>query len=86
MTSEAITPMDRCLILASDGVWQFLSSQEAMDVVYTHRDKGATAACRELIAVATELWHVSTDGEYRDDITAIVVFLPCFGSAGGGGE
>lgn len=28
-----LTPVDRCLLLASDGVWEFVTTQEAIDLV-----------------------------------------------------
>jgi protein phosphatase 2C family protein 2/3 len=68
---------DACLILASDGVWEFLSSQQAMDIVHAHRAQGATEACRALIEAAASEWQAKEE-DYRDDITAIVVFLPIF--------
>mmetsp|Transcript_17226 Transcript_17226/g.33600 ORF Transcript_17226/g.33600 Transcript_17226/m.33600 type:complete len:403 (-) Transcript_17226:655-1863(-) len=65
---------DACLILASDGVWEFLSSQEAVDICQEFKDD-ATKACRSLVRKACDRWIAEGTG-YRDDITAIVVFLP----------
>ena len=61
------------LILASDGVWEFISSQEAVALCGEHSD--ASVACAELIQLATERW-AKHEGEYRDDISAIVLFMP----------
>ena len=66
-------PQDRCLILASDGVWEFITSQEAVQIVQKHGS--APAACRALITEATQRWR-KEEGNYRDDITAIVVLMP----------
>ena len=67
---------DRFLILASDGVWEFLSNAEAVRIVCEQYDagKGAHEACRYLIANAAMLWRRAEDG-YRDDITATVIYL-----------
>jgi serine/threonine protein phosphatase PrpC len=68
---------DEFLILASDGVWEFMGSQEAVDVVargLAERSGDATKACQALIEAAADRWH-EEEGEYRDDITAIVVRL-----------
>ena len=71
MLTEAITPEDEVLILASDGVWEFISSQEAVAICQT-KHPNATAATKELIKQATARWKAA-EGNYRDDISAIVV-------------
>jgi serine/threonine protein phosphatase PrpC len=94
---------DEFVIVATDGVWEFLSSEDAVNIVGRHlygetaanddgtgdsdADKddagdgsvgggglGASAACKALIKAASEKWH-EHEGDYRDDITAIVVRL-----------
>jgi serine/threonine protein phosphatase PrpC len=100
---------DDFIIVATDGVWEFLSSEDAVDIVgrhlygetadddnddgksrghdddYADRDEacsggigggdwGASAACKALIKAASEKWH-EHEGDYRDDITAIVIRL-----------
>lgn len=62
------------LILATDGVWEFITSQEAIQIVNQHLKKGATKACQALIEAAADKWH-DEEGNYRDDITALVVRL-----------
>ena len=69
-----VSASDRCLILASDGVFEFLSSQKAVDVCYNNADN-AVKASKALIALSTYKW-ARAEGDYRDDITAIVIFLP----------
>ena len=71
MLTEAITPEDEVLILASDGVWEFISSQEAVAICQS-KHPNATAATKELIKQATARWKAA-EGNYRDDISAIVV-------------
>ena len=68
---------DLFLILASDGVWEFIDNDEAVAIVGQFYDKGLPAldACRFLIAKAALCWR-KFEGDYRDDITAIVVYLP----------
>eukprot|EP00307_Rebecca_sp_RCC1486_P012012 CAMPEP_0119409122 /NCGR_PEP_ID=MMETSP1335-20130426/2482_1 /TAXON_ID=259385 /ORGANISM="Chrysoculter rhomboideus, Strain RCC1486" /LENGTH=357 /DNA_ID=CAMNT_0007433451 /DNA_START=70 /DNA_END=1143 /DNA_ORIENTATION=- len=78
LTSHELTPSDEFLILASDGVWEFIDSQTAVDIVApVLRSRGASMACTKLILAAGEHWR-EEEGDYRDDITAIVVKLPCF--------
>lgn len=65
---------DDFLIIATDGVWEFLSSQDAVDIVSSQISKGASYACQRLIEAAAEKWH-EYEGDYRDDITALVIRL-----------
>jgi len=65
------------MILASDGVWEFITSQEAVDIVQSKISMGASIACEYLIHVATERW-AEEEGDYRDDITAIVITFPLY--------
>jgi serine/threonine protein phosphatase PrpC len=70
-----LTPQDKFMILASDGVWEFITSQEAVDIVASNLENGCHAACEELIQVAATRW-AEEEGDYRDDITASVVKFP----------
>lgn len=74
VTSYEVDDMDEFMILASDGVWEFIESAEAVQVVGSNLHRGATKACQGLIELAAAKWH-EEEGEYRDDITAIVVHL-----------
>ena len=68
---------DHYLILASDGLWEFISEQEAVDQVARGHASGQSmdVICRKLILHAALQWRLH-EGFYRDDITAIVVHLP----------
>jgi serine/threonine protein phosphatase PrpC len=80
ITTHVIDPhRDDFFIVASDGVWEFLDSHQAVQIVgavLNRTDDGgnATTACQALIEAAATRWH-EEEGEYRDDITAIVVRL-----------
>ena len=65
--------VDSFLIVASDGVWEFITSQEACELV--SKFESATDAVTQLVQEASDRWH-KFEGSYRDDITAIVVYLP----------
>ena len=70
---------DEFMIMATDGVWEFISSEDAVGIVSEHLYKtdgegGASIACEALIKAASEKWH-EHEGDYRDDITAIVIRL-----------
>lgn len=74
VTSHELTDEDEFMIIATDGVWEFITSEEAVDIVARHLDagEGASRACQCLIEEAAGKWH-DIEGEYRDDITALVV-------------
>ena len=74
VTSHTITKDDDFVILASDGVWEFISSEEAVEIVGAHLPMGASKACQALIEAAANRWH-EEEGDYRDDITALVIRL-----------
>jgi serine/threonine protein phosphatase PrpC len=69
-----ITADDDFVIFATDGVWEFVTSEEAVRVVSENMNRGATRACQALIEAAAAKWH-DEEGDYRDDITALVVRL-----------
>ena len=70
-------PEDRFMIIASDGIWEFIDSSEAVRIVdMAYRaGKAASEAAGSLILRAALRW-AQNEGNYRDDITATVVYLP----------
>lgn len=74
--SHVVRVEDKFIILASDGVWEFIDSDEAVRIVGMFYQKGLSAldATRYLIAKAAVCWR-RFEGDYRDDITAVVVYL-----------
>lgn len=74
VTKHEIHPDDEFMIIATDGVWEFLSSDDAVDIVSTglKNGDGSSLACQHLIEAAAAKWH-EHEGDYRDDITAIVI-------------
>jgi protein phosphatase PTC2/3 len=75
VTTHTVDPDDEFLIIATDGVWEFLSSEAAVEIVGANLSRGATKATQALIEAAAARWH-DEEGDYRDDITALVVRLP----------
>lgn len=69
-----LEPADKFIILASDGIWEFISSQEAVDMVKESWESGKTEACCDrLVKEAVMRWQ--KEDESIDDITVIVIFL-----------
>jgi len=62
-----VDPEDQFMIMASDGVWEFISSQEAVDIVNRSLQDGTPAACQALIEEAASRWR-DFEGDYRDDV------------------
>jgi len=73
ITKQTVGEKDKFVILASDGVWEHLSSQEAVDVAKKHWNDPKKAS-DALVSKAREAWAKERCG-YRDDITAVVVKL-----------
>ncbi|CAD8178127.1 unnamed protein product [Paramecium octaurelia] len=69
-----ITGQDHFIVVASDGVWEYLSNEEVMSIVipYLEKDNPEQAAER-IIIEATQAWRRNSLA--RDDITCIVIFL-----------
>ena len=96
---------DLFLIIASDGVWEFIDNERAVCIVEECYSCGMTArqacskllaysysstrrppphvapsllwqACGKLIAYSALEWKNYEGDDYRDDITAVVVYLP----------
>lgn len=71
MLTREIKPDDRILVIASDGIYEFLTNQSVIDICAKFTDP--LEACRAVVAESYELW---LQYELRtDDITIIVVFL-----------
>jgi serine/threonine protein phosphatase PrpC len=71
LTTTQLGPQHAFLILATDGIWEFISSQKAVEMVARH-DNPYDAA-KALVAQAYKLW---LQKETRtDDISCVVAFL-----------
>jgi serine/threonine protein phosphatase PrpC len=65
-----LSQQDKFMIMASDGVWEFITSQEAVDIVQNNLAKGSSYACKELIQTAMQRWQ-DMEGDYRDDVSTL---------------
>lgn len=73
--SVSLSASDKLLILATDGVWEVMSSAECVEFTGELYSAGVTAECaaEELLKEVTSRW--GSRASNRDDITVIVVFL-----------
>lgn len=67
---HTIHPSDRFFILATDGVWEFISSDEAVSIVA--KSYSPEEACEALAKSARKRWITEEEGVV-DDITIVVV-------------
>jgi serine/threonine protein phosphatase PrpC len=52
-----ITPEDRILVMASDGVWEFLSNQDVIHIIQPHYERAdINGACDALMKAALTQW------------------------------
>lgn len=64
----------RFFMLCSDGVWEFISSQEAVDIVSSHPKAQVQQAAEALAQEAWKRW-IKEEGNVVDDITVIVQWV-----------
>uniref|UniRef100_A0A0G4I6T2 PPM-type phosphatase domain-containing protein n=1 Tax=Chromera velia CCMP2878 TaxID=1169474 RepID=A0A0G4I6T2_9ALVE len=67
-----------CLLICSDGVWEFMTSDEASSFLMKESDGGrpekVQEACKQLAQEAWNRW-IKEEGDIVDDITTVGVFL-----------
>ena len=82
MLSRELTKEDKIIVLASDGVFEFLTNQSVIDICAKFTDP--LEACRAVVAESYELW---LQYEMRtDDITMICIFIDDVGTPKGSTE
>jgi serine/threonine protein phosphatase PrpC len=75
ITQHEICDDDVALVLISDGVSELLSSQTVCDLVATVTNLDPQKICEKIVEQSTHMWKVE-EGDYRDDITAVVLTFP----------
>ena len=66
---------DKFIVLASDGVWEFLSNDDVAQIVYPFFEKrNAEGAAEALVRESYLRWKQEED-DIIDDITCVIIFL-----------
>lgn len=73
LAEMTLTPADKFFVLASDGIWEFISSQECIDIITEYLEEGPQVACEALVAESVRRWNEEED--VVDDITCIIAVL-----------
>jgi serine/threonine protein phosphatase PrpC len=84
VSTRTLVKEDEILLVCSDGVWEFISEQEAVDMVANHKKAGVAAmqAAEHLAKEAWDRWIQEEGGAVVDDITVVLVYLDVFGKGG----
>ena len=71
---KILTSEDKFVIIGSDGIWQYLSNEEAVDIVVPFWENNDIKGAQErLIEEATKEWKLKS--HIIDDITIIIIFF-----------
>ncbi|XP_031402121.1 probable protein phosphatase 2C 34 [Punica granatum] len=73
VTQRNITSEDQFVVLATDGVWDVVTNQEAIEIVSSVPDRGKSA--KRLVEYAVRAWKHNRRGIAMDDISAICLFF-----------
>lgn len=66
---------DLFMLLCSDGVWEFINSQAACDIVMKYGRQNGQKAVEDLAKSSYDAWMDDSEGEVSDDITVILVWF-----------
>lgn len=71
---KTLTEEDKFIVIASDGIWEFLPNEQVVDMVMPFWEASdPEGACQKLVDVSVQHWEC--EDEVIDDITVIVIFL-----------
>ena len=75
MSEYSFTKDDKVVVIASDGVWEFLENIDVARIVYPfYLQKNAEGAAENLVRASFKRWR-KEENNAIDDITCIIIFL-----------
>ncbi|KAL7144412.1 hypothetical protein ABFS83_07G010400 [Erythranthe nasuta] len=75
ITQRNITSKDQFVVLATDGVWDVVTNQEAVEIVGATRGRAESA--KRLVEFAVCAWKRNGRSAVMDDISAVCLFFHC---------
>lgn len=66
---------DKFIVIASDGVWEFLSNEEVAAIVYPFFEKRNAEGAAEALVRESYLKWKNEEDDIVDDITCVIIFL-----------
>lgn len=83
ITEYDLVDDDYAIVIASDGVWELLSSQTVADIIANVKSGDVQDMCDTIVDQSSYMWKVE-EGDYRDDITVVMLLLPWIPPEGAG--
>ncbi|KAL5701059.1 hypothetical protein ACHQM5_026438 [Ranunculus cassubicifolius] len=75
VTERNLSSRDQFIVLATDGVWDVISNQEAVEIVSSTPERAM--ASKRLVECASRAWKRKRRGIALDDMSAVCLFLHC---------
>lgn len=82
VTEHLLAPEDEFVLVCSDGVWEFIENEEAVDFVAGFGRVGVAQAAEQLAKKAWEKW-LDMEGDVVDDITVMIAYFAASTSSAG---
>mmetsp|Transcript_17243 Transcript_17243/g.30238 ORF Transcript_17243/g.30238 Transcript_17243/m.30238 type:complete len:374 (+) Transcript_17243:83-1204(+) len=75
VSQRTLQESDQVLLVCSDGVWEFIQPQQAVDIVVAYAPEKAMHAAEKLAKKAWDLWIKEEGGSVVDDITVVLTWF-----------
>jgi serine/threonine protein phosphatase PrpC len=75
ISERVVSEEDEFVLMCSDGVWEFISNEEAVELVGSLGRQSVAEAAEQLAKKAWTRW-IHQEGDVVDDITVMISYLP----------